>query len=262
MRSGRTIADVVVQVTGSTADRLETLPPWATLVRAPNPGPMTLDGTNTWVLREPGAPDCLVVDPGPLDEGHLAAVAAFGPVRGILVTHGHHDHTESLNRFGELTGAQVIDAAELTGCGLKVQRLDTPGHTADSVCFLVTGSGGRAVLTGDTILGRGSTVVAWPDGDLGSYLASLQRLAELGPIPVLPGHGPARSDCSVAAAGYLRHRQERLDQVRAARKAGAETAEEVVAVVYHDVDPALRFAAQWTVQAQLAYLDSRSEDPT
>src|SRR3954451_6705135 len=86
---------------------LDGLPGWVTLVRAPNPGPMTLDGTNTWVLRAPGG-GAIVVDPGPLDEGHLRAVAGLGPVAAILLTHGHEDHTEGVPRLAELTGAPVL----------------------------------------------------------------------------------------------------------------------------------------------------------
>jgi glyoxylase-like metal-dependent hydrolase (beta-lactamase superfamily II) len=269
---------VVGHVTEPTAALLDRLPGWATLVRAPNPGPMTLDGTNTWVLRGPEAPACVVVDPGPLDEGHLSAVAAQGPIQAILLTHHHADHSEGVPRLAELTGAPVLTdpAPAATAVGLEIQPLQTPGHTADSVCFHVwvppvSGYQSRsgpdrdgaqaAVLTGDTILGRGTTVVAAPDGDLGDYLVSLGRLIELGPIPVLPGHGPALADCAAAATYYLRHRQARLDQVRAAVAAGATTAEDVVARVYADVDRSLWPAATWSVQAQLAYLRRESRPP-
>jgi len=112
-----------------------------------------------------------------------------------------------------------------------------------------------AVLTGDTILGRGTTVVAWPDGELGDYLHSLERLRGLGPIPVLPGHGPVLPDAGEIAAAYLEHRRVRLDQVRAAVDAGDRTPAEVVARVYADVDRAVWPAAELSVRAQLAYLD-------
>lgn len=245
-------------VTTPAAALADELPPWAALVRAPNPGPMTLTGTNTWVLRAPGEQASVVVDPGPLDEGHLRAVADRGPVAAILVTHGHHDHTEGVARLVELTGAPVrsIDAP-VRLAGLEISPLATPGHTADSVCYVVSDAGGgeRAVLTGDTILGRGTTVVAWPDGNLGDYLASLELLAGLGAIPVLPGHGPPLADCAAAARFYLAHRHARLDQVRAVRAAGATSAAEVVAAVYADVDRSLWPAAEMSVRAQLEYLD-------
>jgi glyoxylase-like metal-dependent hydrolase (beta-lactamase superfamily II) len=221
---------------------------------------MTLDGTNTWVLRAPGAEGAVVVDPGPRDEGHLAAVAGAGPVRLIVATHGHPDHVEGMERFQELCPDAVIvapsDGAVLAECGLVIRLLATPGHTADSYCLVVSlADGGQpAVLSGDTILGRGTTVVAYPDGDLGAYLSSLRWLEGLGPIPVLPGHGPVLADCSVAARYYLAHRQARLDQVRAAVAAGATTPAEVVATVYHDVDRVLWPAAELSVRAQLAYL--------
>jgi glyoxylase-like metal-dependent hydrolase (beta-lactamase superfamily II) len=233
------------------------LPAWATLVRAPNPGPMTLEGTNTWVVRAPGSRSCLVVDPGPLHERHLRAVADHGPVAAILLTHDHPDHTEGVPRLAELTGAPVraLDGpAELAG--LAITPLLAPGHTADSVCYLVGGDD-PGVLTGDTILGRGTTVVAWPDGHLGDYLASLEMLGALGEIPVLPGHGPPLGDCAAAARFYLAHRHARLDQVRAARAAGASSAAEIVATVYADVDRALWAAAEMSVRAQLAYLADR-----
>jgi glyoxylase-like metal-dependent hydrolase (beta-lactamase superfamily II) len=245
------------------------LPGWATLLRAPNPGPMTLDGTNTWVLRAPGAQAAVVVDPGPADDRHLARIAGYGPVAFILVTHGHHDHVEGAAALSGLVGNAPVHAADpahcvgtgaldrdgrLSGAGLAIRVLDTPGHTADSVCFEVEHGGERAILSGDTILGRGSTVVAWPDGDLGAYLASLSTLCAYPRVPVLPGHGPALPDCAAVARAYLQHRHARLDQVRAAVAAGADTAEAVVAAVYADVDPGVRFAAEWSVRSQLDYL--------
>ena len=250
------------------------LPGWVTLLRAPNPGPMTLDGTNTWVLRAPGEEFAVVIDPGPLDEGHLARIAEHGPFHFILVTHGHHDHVEGAARLSELLGGVAVLAADpkltiggdpldrdesLGGGGLDIEVLDTPGHTADSVCFLVSCGDDRAIFTGDTILGRGTTVVAWPDGDLGAYLSSLERLSTYENVLLLPGHGPALSDCAAVARTYLAHRRERLAQVRAAVAAGADTPAAVVDAVYSDIDPTVRFAAEWSTRAQLEYLSRESQ---
>jgi glyoxylase-like metal-dependent hydrolase (beta-lactamase superfamily II) len=257
----------VTEAAGALADEL---PGWVTLLRAPNPGPMTLDGTNTWVLRAaPGEP-AVVVDPGPADDAHLVRIAGHAPVGLVLITHGHPDHTDGAARLAELLGgvqvraadpAHTIGGAPLTtpgenvgGSGLEIRLLPTPGHTGDSVCFLVEHDGERVVLTGDTILGRGTTVVAHPDGHLGDYLASLELLSTYRGIPALPGHGPALADCGAAADFYLAHRRARLDQVRSAVADGATTAPEVVARVYADVDRSLWWAAEWSVRAQLEYL--------
>ncbi|WP_250031556.1 MBL fold metallo-hydrolase [Paractinoplanes maris] len=247
------------------------LPGWVTLLRAPNPGPMTLDGTNTWVLRAAGAARAVVIDPGPLDETHLRRIADHGPGDFILVTHGHHDHVEGAAQLSVMMGGVPVLAADpahrvgseslprsLTGGGLTITTLDTPGHTSDSVCFLVTEGKTRAMFTGDTILGRGTTVVAHPDGDLGAYLGSLERLTAYEKVLMLPGHGPSRSDVAALAQEYLAHRRQRLAQVEAAMAAGARTAEEVVEVVYPDIDPAVRFAAVWSASAQLDYLNHKN----
>jgi glyoxylase-like metal-dependent hydrolase (beta-lactamase superfamily II) len=233
---------------------------------------MTLDGTNTWVLREPGAGDCVVVDPGPLDEGHLSRVAAQGPVALIVLTHGHHDHAEGAGRLRELTGAPIVarDPALCVDCdplqphqsrnvaALEWLTVLTPGHSSDSVCLYLRAD--RALLTGDTILGRGTTVVAHPDGKLADYLDSLQRLRDMAAHDVdvlLPGHGPVLDAPIDVLDYYLRHRQERLDQVRDAIDAGAVDAMDVVRRVYADVDAALWPAAEKSVRAQLDYLGER-----
>ncbi len=259
-------------MTGAVSALASELPAWVTLLRAPNPGPMTLDGTNTWLLRAPGAHAGVLVDPGPADEGHLAAIAERGPIGLVLITHGHADHTEASPRLHELLGGVPVRAVDPThsiggpplddtgidGPGLRIRVVPTPGHTADSVCFLVERDGQQVVLTGDTILGRGTTVVAHPDGHLGDYLATLELLSAYRGIPALPGHGPALADCGAAADFYLTHRRARLDQVRAALDAGARTAAEVVATVYADVDRSLWWAAEWSVRAQLEYLGRES----
>ena len=246
------------------------LPPWCRLVRADNPGPMTLEGTNTYVLSTPAG--SVVVDPGPLLDDHLEAVAALGPVVVTLLTHGHLDHSEASGRFHEITRAPVlardpalcldgdpldVDGALIEVRGLDVRVLHTPGHSADSVSFTVSSAGTTGVLTGDTILGRGTTVVAYPDGQLGPYLDSLARLRELGDVSLLPGHGPVRPDVAARAGEYLAHRAERLAQVREALAAGAATPHEVVEVVYADVDRSLWPAAELSVRAQLDYLAER-----
>jgi glyoxylase-like metal-dependent hydrolase (beta-lactamase superfamily II) len=236
---------------------------------APNPGPMTLDGTNTWVLREPSGEASVVVDPGPLDEGHLSRVAEHGPVAMILLTHGHLDHAEGAGRLRELTGAPIVardpalcvgaeplgDETRQHAAGIEWLTVLTPGHSSDSVCLLLPAD--RALLTGDTILGRGTTVVAYPDGRLADYLDSLRRLRDLAGSDVdclLPGHGPVLDTPVETLDYYLRHRDERLQQVRAALDAGAVDAEDVVRRVYADVDPTLWPAAESSVLAQLDYL--------
>jgi glyoxylase-like metal-dependent hydrolase (beta-lactamase superfamily II) len=151
-------------------------------------------------------------------------------------------------------GEPLADGERIDVDGLALDVLLTPGHTADSACFL---SGG-ALLAGDTVLGRGTSVVAHPDGRLGDYLASLRRLAavarERSLTAVWPGHGPVLEDPANVLAGYLRHRQARLAQVEAALRDGARTARDVVERVYADVDRAVWPAAELSVEAQLEYL--------
>ncbi len=247
----------------------------ARCVLAPNPGIMTLDGTNTWVLREPGARRSVVVDPGPLDEAHLEAVAAAaGEVGVVLLTHGHADHSEGARAFAERMGCGVraLDPEHRYGGeglhdgdvvaldGLEVHVVGTPGHTSDSLSFLLPAE--SSVLTGDTVLGRGTTVVAHPDGKLGAYLDSLQRLHALAEArsvdAVWPGHGPVIQDALAALDFYLAHRRDRLEQVREAlRTLGPDaTPRAVVEHVYVDVDPVLWGAAELSVRAQLEYLRS------
>jgi glyoxylase-like metal-dependent hydrolase (beta-lactamase superfamily II) len=243
----------------------------ATCVLASNPGAMTLEGTNTWVLLEPGSSQCVVVDPGPLDEQHLQHVLEVAALAGArvcltLLTHGHLDHAESASRFGELTGAPVRaigsghdglgDGDHLRVAGLDLAVVATPGHTGDSLSFLLTAE--NALLTGDTILGRGTTVVAWPDGELGAYLQSLQRIETMtgsGEVTqILPGHGPTVSDAAAVVRFYLDHRLQRLDQVRAAVAAGRTDVDAVVETVYAEVPRELWPMARLSVAAQLDYL--------
>jgi glyoxylase-like metal-dependent hydrolase (beta-lactamase superfamily II) len=231
---------------------------------------MTLDGTNTWVLRAPGEEFGIVIDPGPLDDGHLRRIAEHGPFTFILVTHGHHDHVEGAGRLSEmLGGTPVLAAAAEHGepfdrlnksGGIDIKVLDTPGHTADSVCFLAEYGNTRAMFTGDTILGRGTTVVAAPDGDLGSYLDSLTVLEAYDQVLMLPGHGPAQHDVAALAQFYLDHRRERLAQVEAAMRQGADTPEKVVDLVYPDIEPGVKFAAIFSARAQLDYLRHKNRE--
>ncbi|ASQ95547.1 MBL fold metallo-hydrolase [Streptomyces sp. 11-1-2] len=244
-------------------------------VLAPNASPMTLDGTNTWIVAEPDSDLAVVIDPGPLDDAHLKDVIATAERAGrrvalTLLTHGHPDHAEGAARFAELTRTSVraLDPAlrlgdeglglgdVITTGGLELRVVPTPGHTADSLSFHLPADG--AVLTGDTVLGRGTTVVAHPDGRLGDYLDSLRRLRSLtvddGVDTVLPGHGPVLNDARGVVEYYLAHRANRLAQVETAVEDGHRTPSEVVAHVYADVDRSLWPAAELSVRAQLDYL--------
>ncbi len=245
--------------------------PRATCVLAPNPGPMTLDGTNTWVVLEPGGTEAVVIDPGPDDPGHLGRVADLVRDRGARVvatvlTHGHPDHAEGAPRFARMTGAAVravgrghddlADGDVVLAGGLELRVVATPGHTADSVSLALAAD--HALLTGDTVLGRGTTVVAHPDGELEAYLASLERIAALTgdgtATSILPGHGPVVPDAAAMVEFYRVHRRERLEQVAAALAAGATGVDGVVEVVYADVPREVWPAARLSVRAQLDYL--------
>ncbi|KAB1983438.1 MBL fold metallo-hydrolase [Streptomyces triticiradicis] len=244
-------------------------------VLAPNASAMTLDGTNTWIVSEPDSELAVVIDPGPLDDAHLRNVLDTAEKAGkrvalTLLTHGHPDHAEGASRFAELSGTAVraldpalrlgdegLAAGDVIGLGgLELRVVSTPGHTADSLCFHLPAD--RAVLTGDTVLGRGTTVVAHPDGRLGDYLDSLRRLRSLtvddGVHTVLPGHGPVLDDAQGAVEFYLAHRAHRLAQVETAVEDGLRSPEEVVARVYADVDRSLWPAAELSVRAQMDYL--------
>ncbi|HWC36146.1 MAG TPA: MBL fold metallo-hydrolase [Mycobacteriales bacterium] len=250
---------------------LEAVTASASRLLAPNPGPMTLDGTNTWVLRAPGGDQgAVVVDPGPVENGHIDKVAALGRIAAIVLTHGHFDHGECAPELHERTGAPVIARdpslclgadpipdrpGRTTLAGLEWLTVLTPGHSSDSVSFVLESD--RALLTGDSVLGRGTAVVAHPDGVLGDYLDSLQRLRDIaaGDIDViLPGHGPVVDRPLEVMEYYLAHRAERLEQVRAALAAGDDDEDAVVRRVYADVDESLWPHALLSVRAQLDYL--------
>lgn len=240
---------------------------------APNPGPMTLDGTTSYLVGARGSDAVVIVDPGPDDAGHIERLAAGGGVGLILVTHHHRDHTGGSAALHRLTGAPVraldpsfciggaplVDGELIDTQGTSIRVLATPGHTPDSVCFVLDDDGPTgSVLTGDTILGRGSTVIAGGGGNLAAYLASLGNLRSLGPLTVLPAHGPMLPDLEAICDAYLEHRRTRLDEVRAARRRlGRDATVSAVAdLVYADIDDTLRSAAEHSVDAQLSYLDA------
>ena len=261
-------------IDGSGTDR-------ARCVLAPNPGLMTLDGTNTWLVAEPGSPTAVVIDPGPDDLAHLRRVLDVAERAGqrivaIVLTHGHDDHSGGARTLARLTGAGVraVDPAYRLGAdglppgavvtdgGCEIEVIATPGHTADSISLYLPAD--RAVLTGDTVLGRGTAVIA-DDGSLAEYLASLDRLRALADAAdlttLLPGHGPILARPLEALDFYITHRAERLAEIRAALAAGDRTKAQIVARVYADVDRALWPFAEISVRAQLTYLADRGELP-
>ena len=222
-------------------------------LRAPNPGPLTLEGTNTYVVEG------TVVDPGSDHERHLEAIlAAAGPVERIVLTHRHPDHAAGAGRLSELSGASVL----AFGAGLsdwdrvgELVAIHTPGHAPDHLCFWHPGS--RTLLSGDLIAGEGSILIAPPEGDLQAYVDSLERVRALAPSRILAGHGPEVQDAEAKIEEYLAHRREREARVVAALGAGASSLKEIVEAAYADVPLGKRRYAELSAQAHLEKLGHR-----
>lgn len=255
---------------------VEVLSAMVTRVLAPNPSPMTLDGTNTYVVGAVGGP-VVVVDPGPDDPPHLDRIAEVvrdrdAEVAAVVVTHHHVDHTAAASTVGARFGCPVHaplagdthragrvladgDHVDVRGTALRV--VATPGHCADHVAFRLDDG---ALLTGDHVLGRGTSVVAHPDGDLTAYLASLRRTLDLGAHVLHPGHGPSLADDPQAVLRfYADHREHRRRQIVAALQVGPATPAELVARIYADVDRRLWPAAEASTRATLAHLAAAGE---
>lgn len=229
-------------------------------VVAPNPGPYTGPGTNTWIVE--AGPVVAVIDPGPDDVTHLAAIdqkLAGATVGVVLVTHHHPDHLPLAARLAAGHGASVQRFPEL-GDGdvvrvgtLSLTALHTPGHSADHLCFWVPGDG--AVFTGDLVLGRGSSMITYPEGNVAAYLRSLERLAALKPTILFPGHWDPVTDAVAKIDEYRIHRLAREAQVLAEVRRSGGTAPELTRRVYGpEVGEELLQAAEMTMRAHLQKL--------
>lgn len=248
------------------------LDPRTTRVLAPNPSPMTLDGTNTYVVGEPGSGEAVIVDPGPDDASHREHVTSVLDERDaqcvlVLVTHHHRDHAEAAQPWGEAFSCQVTASTpDVAGLGGRVVRdgdeidvgsvrfhvIGTPGHSADHVAFRLDHG---PLLTGDHILGRGTSVVAYPDGDLEAYLGSLRRVLELGPDSLFPGHGPEMGeDPSEIVRFYLAHRRFREEQILGLLEEGPAHTTALVRRIYDEVDERVLPAAAASTRAALEKL--------
>jgi glyoxylase-like metal-dependent hydrolase (beta-lactamase superfamily II) len=236
------------------------------LVRADNPGMLTLTGTNTWLV---GRDPCWVVDPGPLLDDHVAAVAgavaARGGAAGIVLTHDHHDHSESAAELAQRLGGVTVHAARLAGAarigdGDRVGPFEvvaTPGHAPDHMAFVT----GRVCFTGDAVLGMGSVFVAPDPGALAGYLTALEALRERDLQRLYPGHGPEVDDPDAHIGAYLAHRREREAKLVAALADGRRTYDELLDAAWPEVPVALRGAAALTLRAHLDKLEEEGRLP-
>jgi glyoxylase-like metal-dependent hydrolase (beta-lactamase superfamily II) len=241
-------------------------------VLAPNPSPMTLEGTNSYLIL--GAGEAIAIDPGPSHSEHVAALVALAAQNGcriaaIAVTHGHPDHAPGAALLRQLTDARVyahaaatfphdriaLDGARIAVSGAELQAFDTPGHARDHLVFWFEPE--AALFAGDVILGRGTTLIAPPDGDMRAYQATLRRLRVefAGASTIFGGHGEPISETVAKIDEYLAHREAREQQVLGALAAGDHMLSELVAAIYGDIANELRWAAALQVQAYLIALE-------
>lgn len=225
-----------------TADRA---PHGVTRVRAPNPSPLTLDGTNTYVAAR------WVVDPGPDDTAHLDAIVEAAPegIEGIVLTHDHEDHSAGAAALSERTGAPVVHPGGDGEAG-PFHAVATPGHSRDHVCLVL----GRVCFTGDAVLGRGSVFIPPGEGSLAAYLSSLERLRALDLEVLCPGHGPFVWDPRAKIDEYTAHRLERERKLLAALERGLRSRDDLLDAAWDDAPPELRLAAGLTLDAHLEKL--------
>ncbi|MDA8026812.1 MAG: MBL fold metallo-hydrolase [Actinomycetota bacterium] len=252
--------------------KVSTFGEFAIRVLAPNPSPMTLDGTNTYILRSTRG--AFIVDPGPSIDEHLKRVEEVLrsdgiEVEGVLLTHGHFDHSEAAKSWSHhfdapLYGASggngvrvISEGSHLESGDLKISVIETPGHTGDHLAFL-TNDG--ALLTGDHVLGRGTSVVAHPDGNLSSYIRSILRLFDVEKRVALPGHGPeiVGERIDDVLSFYLGHRKARMTQLISFLADDSADVHEIVEKIYGDsISNTLKFAAKLSTLAALATLRER-----
>lgn len=260
------------------AEVTERVPDGVTLVRAPNAGPMTLSGTNTWLIGTPA----WVIDPGPGNAGHIdrvwSAAQERGGIAGIVLTHNHLDHSEAVPVLRERSGAPVaagtaparsgFEEPSLAGLEPDVMLADgdeigplraiaTPGHSADHVALLA----GTVLFCGDTVLGEGSVFIPPGGGSLAAYLDSLRRLQELELDALCPGHGPVVWDPAAKLREYLEHRLDREQRLLVALDTGLRSTDELLDVVWFDAPAALRPAAALTLESHLDKLAQEGRLP-
>ncbi len=244
---------------------------------APNAGPMTLEGTNTYVVA--AGDGAFVIDPGPAHEGHIAAVRAtvdaHGEIDGILLTHSHLDHSAGVSMLAEApllwgsvgTGDESSSEGGAASQGRRPERppdrigpfevIPTPGHAVDHVCFAL----GAVVFCGDLVLGRGSSFVPPDGGSLGGYLDSLRTILEREPDILCPGHGPYVTTPRAKLSEYVEHRLERERKLLESLAAGERSRRRLLALVWDDVPAELRPAAVLVMEAHLQKLDSEGRLP-
>jgi len=235
---------------------------------APNPGPLTLSGTNTWIV---GRDPAYVIDPGPLLDDHVAAIVAEtdrrGGIGGIALTHGHRDHAEAVEALRARTPHRsAVAAAAADGADVLLRDGDafgplravpTPGHAPDHVAFVA----GTACFTGDAVLGEGSVFVAGEPGALVGYLAALRRLRGIELRVLCPGHGPPVWDPAAKLDAYLAHREDRERRLLAALDRGLRDRGAILDAVWDDAPAILRPAAAATLEAHLHKLREEGRLP-
>ena len=245
------------------SERVTRLSDLVRVVLAPNPSPVTLEGTNTYVV---GTRTPVVIDPGPDDAEHLERVLdEAGEPSLVVLTHTHPDHADGAERLAQMAraplaawaggtsecapAAAIPDGHRIDVDGTSLTAVHTPGHASDHLAFFLDGE--RTLFTGDHVLGRGTTVIAHPDGDMAAYMRSLQIARDLHAVRLYPGHGPVVDEPDDVLAYYIDHRLERERQVLDAIDAGDRSVDQMVKRIYHDVDPVLHPAAALSVRAHL-----------